>query len=132
MTISIDSLDHLVLTVRDLNTSISFYTQILGMQEEVFGENRVALNFGHQKINLHRHQHEFEPKAETPLPGSEDLCFLVSTPLEQVIKHLTENGVELLEGPMRRTGATGPILSVYIRDPDGNLIELSNLVGQQP
>ncbi len=123
---NIDHLDHLVLTVADLDVTVDFYTRVLGMQVVTFGEGRKALSFGVQKINLHQAGKEFEPKAERPTPGSADLCFIVATPLDEVIAHLETQGVAILEGPLRRTGATQPILSVYVRDPDFNLIELSN------
>ena len=126
----IDSLDHLVLTVRDIGASVAFYEGVLGMREVRFttadGTQRVALAFGRQKINLHEAGREFEPKAARPLPGSADLCFLTHEPIEAVQARLQANGATILEGPVRRTGATGPILSVYIRDPDGNLIEIAN------
>ncbi|MCQ4275460.1 VOC family protein [Stutzerimonas degradans] len=122
----IDHLDHLVLTVADIETTVDFYTRVLGMQAVTFGEGRKALVFGQQKINLHQAGREFEPKAERPTPGSADLCFIVATPLEHVIAHLKAQQVAILEGPVQRTGATGPIRSVYVRDPDSNLIELSN------
>ena len=122
----IDYLDHLVLTVHDLDSSISFYSQVLGMREETFGEGRKALVFGSQKINLHQAGQEFEPKAEQPTPGSADLCFIVATPLEKVMEELNSHDVAIVEGPVPRTGANGPICSVYVRDPDMNLIELSN------
>lgn len=121
----IDRLDHIVLTVEDIPTTISFYCDILGMAKETFGENRVALTFGSQKINLHQKGHEFEPKAHAPTCGAMDLCFVVTDPLDAVIDHLTASKVEIIEGPVQRTGALGPIQSVYIRDPDQNLIELS-------
>nr|MDP2191869.1 VOC family protein [Rhodoferax sp.] len=122
----IDNLDHLVLTVRDIDASCDFYAGVLGMEVVAFGEGRKALSFGVQKINLHPHGREFEPKAQQPMPGSADLCFLTSVPLEEVTRHLRSCGVTLLEGPVRRTGAQGPILSVYFCDPDFNLIEVSN------
>ncbi|CDZ93027.1 MULTISPECIES: VOC family protein [Pseudomonadaceae] len=122
----ISHLDHLVLTVADIDVTTDFYCRVLGMQAVTFGEGRKALAFGRQKINLHPAGREFEPKAERPQPGSADLCFIVSTPLEEVIEHLAKQGVAIIEGPVRRTGATGPIRSVYLRDPDLNLIELSN------
>ena len=124
--IRIDHLDHLVLTVASIEDSCAFYARVLGMGVETFGEGRKALTFGNQKINLHRAGHEFEPKAKRPTPGSADLCFISETPLSDVIAHLTAEGVVIEEGPVRRTGATGPILSVYFRDPDDNLIEVSN------
>jgi len=122
----IDRLDHLVLTVRDVDATCSFYVRVLGMQIVTFGEARKALAFGRQKINLHQAGREFEPKAALPTPGSADLCLITDVPLDEVIAHLTACGVAVVEGPVMRTGATGPIRSVYFRDPDGNLIEVSN------
>jgi catechol 2,3-dioxygenase-like lactoylglutathione lyase family enzyme len=122
----ISHLDHLVLTVADMDATVSFYQQVMGMAEVSFGEARKALVFGKQKINLHQVGREFEPKARTPQPGSADLCFISETPLSEVIEHLHRCGVALLAGPVRRTGALGPIESVYFRDPDGNLIEVAN------
>ena len=124
----IDHLDHLVLTVADVDATLDFYTRVLGMQLVTFGEARKALAFGNHKINLHQAGREFEPKAERPTPGSADLCFIVATPLDEVIAHLEAHRVAIVEGPVKRTGATGPIRSVYLRDPDLNLIELSNLM----
>ena len=124
----ISHLDHLVLTVRDIPASLDFYSRVLGMQPVVFGQGRHALGFGQQKINLHQAGAEFEPKANQPLPGSADLCFIVATPLDAVIEQLHGLGVAILEGPVMRTGAQGPIRSIYLRDPDLNLIELSNRV----
>lgn len=124
----IDSLDHLVLTVADVEASCAFYNRVLGMEVVTFGEGRKALAFGAQKINLHQAGREFEPKAQRPMPGSADLCFLTSVPLPEVQQHLAACGVAVCEGPVRRTGAQGPILSVYFRDPDFNLIEVSNRV----
>ena len=126
MTIRIDRLDHLVLTVADVDASCAFYARVLGMEIVTFGGGRKALAFGRQKINLHRHDREFEPKAARPTPGSADLCLIAITPLEGVLAHLTAEAVEVIEGPVSRTGATGPITSVYFRDPDDNLIEVSN------
>jgi len=122
----LDSLDHLVLTVRDLDATCRFYADALGMRVVTFGAGRTALAFGAQKINLHVAGREFEPKAEHPTPGSADLCFLTSVPLEQVIAHLAQRRIPIVEGPVLRTGATGPIRSVYVRDPDRNLIEIAN------
>ncbi|WP_110657999.1 VOC family protein [Salinicola halimionae] len=122
----ISQLDHLVLTVADIDATCDFYGRALGMERIVFGNGRRALVFGQQKINLHRHGQEFEPKAHRPAPGSADLCFLSDTPLEQVITHLETEEITIIEGPVDRTGATGPIRSVYVRDPDGNLIEIAN------
>jgi len=124
--IRIDHLDHLVLTVASIEVTCDFYTRALGMQVEIFGQGRTALRFGGQKINLHQAGREFEPKALRPIPGSGDLCFIAATPLEQVVAHLERLGVAIEEGPVPRTGATGPIRSVYLRDPDQNLIEISN------
>ena len=122
----ISGLDHLVLTVRDLDATVRFYVEGLGMRLETFGAGRHALHFGSQKINLHVAGHEFEPKAERPTPGSADLCFLTGTPVGNVATHLKGLGCRLLEGPVERTGATGRLVSVYFRDPDGNLIEIAN------
>ena len=122
----IDSLDHLVLTVADVAASCDFYQRVLGMEVVTFGQGRKALAFGAQKINLHQAGREFEPKAERPTPGSADLCFLTTVPLPAVQAHLAACGVTVTEGPVPRTGAQGPILSVYFRDPDRNLIEVSN------
>jgi len=124
---NVKSLDHLVLTVRDLAAAIDFYTRALGMREISFGAGRKALAFGTQKINLHLAGHEFEPKAQHPTPGSADLCFLTDTPVDQYAAHLRSLGFDVIEGPVARTGATGPLLSIYLRDPDSNLIEISNL-----
>lgn len=123
----VDSLDHLVLTVRDLQATIDFYTRALGMREVTFGGGRRALAFGRQKINLHLAGHEFEPKAALPTPGSADLCFLTDTPVAQFAAHLATVGIAVVEGPVARTGAVGPLLSIYVRDPDSNLIEIANL-----
>ncbi|MFE0754463.1 VOC family protein [Inquilinus sp. NPDC058860] len=122
----IDHLDHLVLTVASIEATCDFYTRALGMQVETFGQNRKALRFGDQKINLHQAGREFEPKALRPTPGSADLCFIAVTPLEEVVAHLQRLGIAIEEGPVPRTGAAGPIRSVYLRDPDANLIEISN------
>jgi len=124
--LKIEFLDHLVLTVADIARTCSFYTEVLGMQEVTFGGGRKALQFGTYKINLHKYGREVEPKAQCPMPGSADLCFITSTPLEDVAHHLQACGIDILEGPVQRTGARGTIDSIYLRDPDGNLIELSN------
>jgi catechol 2,3-dioxygenase-like lactoylglutathione lyase family enzyme len=124
----IERLDHLVLTVADIAKTCEFYEKVLGMETVTFGAGRKALSFGRQKINLHQAGKEFEPKAVKPTPGSGDLCFITSTPVTEVIEHLKQQGVAIEEGPVPRTGATGPIQSVYFRDPDGNLIEVSNYV----
>lgn len=121
----IAQLDHLVLTTIDLPACSDFYTRVLGMHQQTFGEGRLAFRFGNQKINVHVRGHEFEPKAHLPVPGALDLCFIVEQPLEQVIRHLQAEHWPIIEGPVPRTGASGPIRSVYVRDPDLNLIELS-------
>jgi catechol 2,3-dioxygenase-like lactoylglutathione lyase family enzyme len=122
----IDRLDHLVLTVRDVEATCSFYARVLGMEVVTFGEGRKALAFGRQKINLHQAGREFEPKAALPTPGSADLCLIADVVLDEVIAHLAACDVTIIDGPVMRTGTTGPIRSVYFRDPDGNLIEVSN------
>ena len=122
----ISHLDHLVLTVADIETTCQFYQSALNFEVITFGENRKALQFGHQKINLHQVGKEFEPKALRPTVGSADLCFIAETPLEEVIKHLQQLNIKIVEGPIQRTGAVGKIVSVYLRDPDENLIEISN------
>lgn len=121
----IDRLDHLVLTVTDLETTVDFYSRVLGMEPVTFGQGRRALVFGRSKINLHEAGHEFEPKAAQAVPGSADLCLISAVPLEQVVAELVRHNVEIEEGPVRRTGALGEIDSVYLRDPDRNLIEIS-------
>ena len=123
---NIERLDHLVLTVKSIEATAEFYTRALGMREVTFGDGRKALAFGVQKINLHEAGREFEPKAHRATSGSADLCFITETPLPEVIRHLGECGVEIIEGPVGRTGAVGRIVSVYFRDPDLNLIEVSN------
>lgn len=122
----IDRLDHLVLTVKNIAATCEFYATVLGMDVVTFGDHRKALRFGTQKINLHQVGQEFEPKAHRPTPGSADLCFITTTPLADVIEHLQRYRVQIIEGPVKRTGATGPIVSIYFRDPDLNLIEVSN------
>ncbi|KGQ34214.1 glyoxalase [Gallibacterium genomosp. 2] len=123
--LKITHLDHLVLTVKDIDISVAFY-QKLGMKKQIFLGGRVALQFGQQKINLHQLGKEFEPKAKLVQAGSADLCFIVSEPLEQVLSYLKEQNLSIEAGIVERTGAVGKIHSVYLRDPDGNLIELSN------
>lgn len=122
----IETIDHLVLTVRDIRATTEFYTRVLGMQEITFGERRKALAFGVQKINLHEAGRENEPKAALPTPGSADLCFVTLEPPAQLLAHLQALDIEVIEGPVRRIGARGPITSVYFRDPDGNLLEISS------
>lgn len=123
---NIDRLDHLVLTVKSIEASVNFYVSVLGMEKEEFGAGRLALKYGTQKINLHQAGKEFEPKAQAPTPGSADLCFITKVPLNEAMEHVRNEGVEIIEGPIARTGATGPINSFYFRDPDLNLIEVSN------
>ncbi len=125
-TLVIDRLDHLVLTVRDLEATSAFYQRALGMTRETFGAGRVALHFGRQKINLHPAGGEFDPKAARPTPGSADLCFITEMPIEDVQAHLEACGIAIEDGPVARSGAQVPIVSLYLRDPDGNLIEVSN------
>jgi len=127
--VRIDRLDHIVLTVASIEATVQFYTRYLGMTAVTFGEGRVALNFGRSKINLHEAGHEFEPKAARPTPGSADICLIVDDDIGEVMAGLIMAGVDIEAGPVDRTGATGPIVSCYFRDPDGNLIELSNYVG---
>jgi catechol 2,3-dioxygenase-like lactoylglutathione lyase family enzyme len=121
----IDRIDHLVLTVADLDQTVDFYVRALGMQPVTFGAGRRALRFGPHKLNLHQAGHELEPKARRPTPGSVDMCLVTTTPLARLVAHLRACEVQVEEGPVPRTGATGPITSVYFRDPDGNLIEVS-------
>ncbi len=125
-----DRLDHLVLTVKDVAATCRFYSRVLGMREITFGQGRKALAFGQQKINLHQYGDEFEPKAFQPTPGSADLCFITLEKLSVVAQHLQALEVLIEEGPVARTGAMGDITSLYIRDPDGNLIEISNNLGE--
>jgi catechol 2,3-dioxygenase-like lactoylglutathione lyase family enzyme len=125
MAFVIDHLDHLVLTVADIDATTEFYTSALNMEAVTFG-GRKALQFGEQKINLHQAGQEFEPKAAHPTPGSGDLCFITKDSLESVISHLQTGGYAIEEGPVERTGAVGKMRSIYLRDPDGNLVEISN------
>ncbi|MFV5585527.1 VOC family protein [Acinetobacter oleivorans] len=122
----ISHLDHLVLTVADIENTCNFYQIVLGFEVITFKGDRKALKFGHQKINLHQLGKEFEPKALQPTPGSADLCFISDTPISEVVGYLNQLNIQIEEGPVERTGAMHPILSVYIRDPDQNLIEISN------
>ena len=129
----IDHLDHLVLTTCDEAACIDFYTRVLGMQLESFvggtpAVQRQAFKFGHQKINLHVRGREFEPKAHLPVPGALDLCFIASVPLDEVMARVTQANWPIVEGPVMRTGSTQKIRSIYLRDPDLNLIEISELV----
>lgn len=126
MAFRLGRLDHLVLTVRDLERTIRFYADVLGMEPITFGDGRRALRFGDQKINLHQAGREFEPKAARPVPGSADLCFTTATPLAEVVSDLGRAGLTIELGPVRRTGARAELESIYLRDPDGNLIEIAN------
>jgi len=125
----IDHLDHIVLTTAHTEQCIDFYTRVLGMTFERFGEGRIALKFGNQKINLHEKGREFEPKATLAAPGTLDVCFIASVRLDDVIARLAACNVPIIEGPVMKTGAQGPIRSVYVRDPDGNLVEISEPAG---
>ncbi|HFF1653838.1 TPA: VOC family protein [Providencia rettgeri] len=121
----LNRLDHIVLTTTQLDACLDFYQRVLKMQVITFGEQRYALQFGQQKINIHQYGKEFEPKAHLPVPGALDLCFISDIPLTEVQAHIQQQGIEIIEGPVRRTGAMGPILSIYLRDVDLNLIEIS-------
>ena len=122
-------LDHIVLTVTDIEATAKFYVSVLGMTKEMFGDGRTALKFGNQKINLHEYKKEFEPKAKLPTPGSEDLCFITAVNLDNALSHVKSLGIEIIEGPVKRTGAIGRLLSFYFRDPDENLTEVSSYDG---
>ncbi len=124
----ISQLDHLVLTVSDLDRTCAFYSEVLGMEIQTSDTNRTSLHFGTAKINLHKFGAEFAPHALTPKPGSADICLLTPTPIETVIEHLVHHQVDIIEGPVKRTGAAGTLLSVYFRDPDGNLLEVANTI----
>lgn len=126
ISMKLDRLDHIVLTVRNIETTCTFYSNVLSMEVVTFENGRKALSFGPQKINLHEAGKELEPKAYRPTPGSADLCFTTTTPIDDVVKRLQLSKVRILEGPVRRTGALGQMMSVYFRDPDLNLIEVSN------
>lgn len=130
MSLRIDRLDHLVLTVASIEASCDFYSSVLGMDVSRFAEGRTALTFGRQKINLHEVGKEFVPRAAHATAGSGDLCLVSTIPLDDVVRHLNECEIAIIEGPVAKTGATGPIRSVYFRDPDGNLIEVSEYLEQ--
>lgn len=125
----IERIDHLVLTVSDIERTCDFYSRVLGMRAVEFDGGRRALAFGGQKINLHQAGEEFEPHAAHPTPGSADLCFITEVPTDEVLRELESHGIEVVSGPVERTGVLGPMESVYFRDPDGNLIEVSNYPG---
>lgn len=122
----VSHLDHLVLTVSDLQVSIDFYCGVLGMELIEFSQGRKALKFGAQKINLHLYQHEYTPHADLPTPGSADLCFIIEDKITHIQKQLSEKDINIIEGPVNRSGANGHLISIYLRDPDNNLIELAN------
>lgn len=122
----IDRIDHIVITAHDVERTLDFYAKVMGMEPITFAGGRRGLAFGRQKINLHQAGREFEPKALKPVPGSIDLCFITETPLAEVVTHLESHGVAIAQGPVEKAGALGPMMSVYFRDPDGNLIEVSN------
>jgi catechol 2,3-dioxygenase-like lactoylglutathione lyase family enzyme len=128
MAAGIRAIDHVVLTAGDLESTVAFYCDVLGLEIEEFGEGRFALTFGDQKINLHQSGQEFEPKAARPAVGGLDICFLTETPIGEVQAGLEEKGVHIEQGPVPRAGATGPLMSIYLRDPDGNLVEIANRV----
>lgn len=121
-------LDHFVLTVKDIDKTVEFYENVLGMKKEIFKENRIALKYGNSKINLHQLGNEFEPKAFNVKTGSADLCFIIDTPIIEAKKYIESLGIKIEEGIVKRTGANGEINSIYLRDPDKNLIELSNYI----
>ncbi len=122
----ISHFDHLVLTVRNIERTITFYTNVLGMKKHVFGAGRVALKFGEQKINLHEFGNEFEPKAAHPTPGSADICLITYLQIQEAFEQVQSKGIEIIAGIVPRTGANGPLESFYFRDPDNNLVEVSS------
>ncbi len=126
--ITIERMDHLVLTVRDIEATCRFYGDILGMRVIDFAGGRRALTFGNQKINLHQRGREHEPKAGQPTCGSADICFIAATGLKEIMAHLRQHHISIIAGPVRRSGAAGPLLSIYCRDPDDNLVEIANLL----
>ena len=121
----IERIDHIVLTVTDIDRTSEFYSRVLGMEIVSFGANRRALRFGEQKFNLHERGRELGLRAKTAMPGAIDMCLITGDPIEEVLTHLKSSGVTVEDGPVERAGATGPITSVYFRDPDGNLVEIS-------
>jgi len=126
MPIQLSHIDHVVLTVADVEITLSFYQRVLGMKAEAYGQGRKALTFGKQKFNIHPKQNDIEPKAASPTPGSMDICLIATTPLAKVIEHMKLQHVKIEKGPVKRVGVSGLITSIYIRDPDHNLIEISN------
>jgi quercetin dioxygenase-like cupin family protein/catechol 2,3-dioxygenase-like lactoylglutathione lyase family enzyme len=127
-TISIRNIDHIVLTVKDIQKTCEFYSEAFRMEVVEFGKGRKALTFGKQKINLHEHGNELEPKAASAAPGTADICLITETPISIFISHLEKKGIDIIDGPVERNGAFGKIESIYIRDPDGNLVEVSNYI----
>jgi catechol 2,3-dioxygenase-like lactoylglutathione lyase family enzyme len=125
-------LDHIVLTVRSIQATCDFYERAVGVEVRTFGEGRRALQIGEQKINLHEAGHEFEPRAQHPTPGSGDFCLMTDERLEDVVSRIEQLGIAIEEGPAERTGAVGPLRSIYVRDPDGNLVEISNDIRPAP
>ena len=125
----ITQLDHMVLTVRSIEQTVTFYTRVLGMQREEFAGGRIALKFGNQKFNLHEARKEFSPRAEKPVPGSADFCLITDVPIQEAMDRVREHEVEIIDGLVDRTGANGPIKSFYFRDPDLNLVEVSSYIG---
>ena len=126
MTIAINRIDHIVLTVRDIEKTARFYCEVLGMGRQTFGNNRTALTFGNQKINLHTLPNDISPKASCPTAGSMDICLVTETPITIVIDDLQQQNINIEQGPVQRQGAQGNITSIYIRDPDGNLVEIAH------
>jgi len=122
----VESLDHLVLYVENIEDSVAFYQRVLGMRKIVFAQSRLALGFGNQKINLHPLREPLQPHALNPQSGSADLCFITPLPLQDAMQHVRDCGVEILLGPVQRSGANTSLISFYIRDPDGNLLEIAN------
>jgi len=129
MNIRIKNLDHLVITASDLQVTIDFYTKVLGMEHVAFGDNLHAIHFGDQKFNIHDASTDVSPKAKNIVPGAADFCLISETPVSQVIQHLQDCGITVEQGPVMRSGAAGTLESVYFRDPDGNLVEVSNVIG---
>jgi catechol 2,3-dioxygenase-like lactoylglutathione lyase family enzyme len=127
----INRIDHLVITVADIERTVDFYQRVLGMQRIEFTGGRIALRCGAQKINLHQLGSEFEPKAQQARAGSADLCFIADTPINVALEQFREQGVDIIDGPIERSGANGAIVSLYLRDPDGNLIEISNYLDEE-
>ncbi len=122
----VHSIDHIVMTVKSIEKSCKFYQECLGLEIITFQNDRKALKCGNQKINLHEIGHEFDPKAKNASKGTVDICLIVENPIAEIVKDFEKKGVEIIEGPIKRTGATHKLLSIYVFDPDGNLIELSN------